>query len=443
MQTEWLKMQKLAAVALLTGLLAACSQNEVILPGERISIVDRSNISKLDVDADAQNEGAQLPEAITNPVFTTPGFTVSHSGGHLSLDFPLRRAFSTRVGEAAETGTEMAQPVASARAVFTVTPGGIVTAVNASSGERIWRMDIDPSSDDTQVSVSGGISLAENDVIVHAGKTTLASLDAATGTVNWSIEMPNFLMGGPSVYEGLILVTDINGRVYALALETGEELWNRIGTPSKTRVNGASFPAIYGTETIIAGGDGELISLSLDQGGFNWGENLVPVQLVTSLDSIADITAHPVHDGGMVISVTQSGIMMAFNARTGRMVWEQGLRSLSMPWLSGGTIYVTTVNNQLYALRRTDGAVRWKVDLPGVFGINEPVVEGSTRYTGPVVASGHVIIGGSDGDLHIYNAENGAFVDELSAGGAVTSGLSIANNTLYVIGRNGKLSAFR
>ena len=426
---------------MILSLFAACSKKEVILPGERIAIVDQSTISNLQIDQQAADEGAQLPAISSNLRFDTPGLSAGHRGGHLGVEFPLSLLFETDVGVTAEIGTEMAQPVVNGEAVFTITPQGLITATSVVDGVRLWQVDIDNSTDTTQPSISGGMSLFEDTLFVHGGKNKLFALNVETGVEKWSADFTHFLLGGPSVARGLVIVTDVNGRVYALLSATGEELWNRIGAPDATGIIGASFPAIAENEVIIAGSDGDLTSLNLEQGGFNWGESLVPVRPVTSLDTIADITAHPIHDGGLIVAVTQSGVMVAFNARTGRIIWEQVLSAVSMPWLAGQTIFITTVNNQLYALRRADGAVRWKTDLPGVFPANRPATEDTVRYTGPVVVSGKVVLAGRD-RLYIFNAQTGAQESTLRTGEAITTALSVAGGKIYALGRKGTLMAW-
>ena len=147
--------------------LSACSEKEVILPGERIAITAINNVD-LSPDADASAENAGLA-AIKQHTFCGTRAITDHSGGHFSLELPLDRIFNTRVGIAADASSEVAQPVADANAVYTITHGGIVTATNASDGS-LWQVDIDPSTDKTQTSTSGGIALADGDIIVHASK---------------------------------------------------------------------------------------------------------------------------------------------------------------------------------------------------------------------------------------------------------------------------------
>ena len=438
-----LAMKRLLPALALAAALSACSDKELVLPGERVAVVERVATGALEVNGAAAAEGVGLHDPVGNSEFATPGGGAGHGGGHYIVEFPLQRAFSVRVGVAADDGTGMAQPVVGEDAVYTVTPGGGLVASSIDRGRRLWTVDIDPSTDTTQVSVSGGLAFDGGDLFAHAGKQRLVSLDALTGEENWSVELPHFILGGPTVASGFVFVSDINGRVYALAQASGEEIWNRIGTQGQTRITGAAYPAVADNAVVVAGGDGELISLNLVDGGFIWGDSLVPANLVTALDTIGDIVAHPVYDGARIVAVTQTGVMVAYNARTGRILWERGLRSLAMPWLSGETLFVTTTNNELYALRISDGEVRWRAELPGRFDMDDPVREGAYRHTGPVVVSGKVLLANQRGQMLVVDAATGAIEERLSAGGPVTTPLAVAKGTVFALDRRGILRAWR
>lgn len=428
------------------AVLSACSSQETILPGERIAIVSNSALS-LEINPEAAAEGVMLPAAVTNADFVAPGQNPGHSGGHFVIGDDIKLAFNVDVGISADLGTEMAQPVANEAAVFTITPGGELKALDASNGDLIWSLDIDPSEDETQLAGTGGLALqatSSGDVLyVHANKGTLLALNADNGQEKWRVEFEVFLSGGPSVANDFVLITDLDGRLYALSAIDGEEIWNRIGTQDDTGIVGSASPAIANAEVINVGTDGELLSLGLEQGGFLWGENLTPIELRTAIDGIPDIRAHPVHDGGLVYVISHSGVMFGFNAKTGREVWQMRLNGIEMPWLAGQTIYVTTVDGRIFALRRNDGAVRWITEMPGAYDPNLSVVEDATSYTSVVVASGKVFVTSSLGQLHILNAQTGMIEDALSTSGAVTTAPIIANKTLYVLNRSGELLAFR
>jgi outer membrane protein assembly factor BamB len=428
-------------------ILSACEAQETILPGERIAISSGEINYALSIDGGARAEGVGLPAALANDRFVAPGNNAGHAGGHFTVDLPIGPAFKEKVGISADGGTDMAQPVANSRAVFTVTPGGVVRASSADDGDMIWRVDIDPSEDKTQTSTSGGMALGvrngQDILYVHAAKNTLYALNAENGQVVWSVEFDVFLSGGPTVDRDVVVISDSGGRLYALSAIDGEEIWNRIGTREDTSIAGASFPAVSGNYVITAGGDGEFLAISRNSGTLRWGENLTPIELRTALDGIADIRAHPVHDGRLVFIVTHGGVMYAFQAETGRIVWEQNIQGIEMPWLSGQSIYVTTIDGRVVCLRRIDGAVRWVTELPGAYDPSLPVVKDLVRYTSAIVVSGKVVVASDQGDLFILNAETGVIEDELSTSGSVTTPPIVASGTIYVLNKSGELIAYR
>jgi outer membrane protein assembly factor BamB len=114
-----------------------------------------------------------------------------------------------------------------------------------------------------------------------------------------------------------------------------------------------------------------------------------------------------------------------------------------MPWLAGQTIFVSTVNGQLYALRRVDGALRWKADLPGSFDILEPISEDAQIYASPIVVSGKVLVPGTTGQLHVFDADTGEAEQALSARGPVTTAPIVVDGTVFTLNRDGGLTAFR
>ena len=422
--------------------LAACSSDGDILQGERIAIVGDSSIDTVVVDSAAAAQGAGLPAAITNRTFTAQGGNAGHSGGHFKVDFPLERIFTVNVGAAAAVGTELAQPVATRDAIVTITPGGQLRASDPMTGALLWQKDIDPSLDDTQTNISGGLGVLGNQLVAHASKHRLQAFDIVTGGEQWQVDFDIFLQGGPTLSQGAALVSDIDGRLFALTLAAGEQIWTRIGSQGSTGIIGAPSAAISGGEVIASGGDGDLVALSLDRGNFLWGENLTPIELQSALDSIAVLRTPPIHDGGIVYAATASGTVHAFNAKTGQMIWQVPLRSYDMPMLAGDTLFLATIDGRLYALRRDDGAVRWQTLLPGAHDPRLAFVENATIYTTPLVVSGKVIVASNRGEMLIFDANTGAMESRISTNGAVTTPPIAAGNRVYVLNRNGQLLGF-
>ncbi|HCP19085.1 MAG TPA: hypothetical protein DIT62_07425, partial [Alphaproteobacteria bacterium] len=226
--------------------LAACGEKDVILPGERSEILDLIALPTTD-DA-ATNEGAMIGEAIPNIIYSHPGLLASHAGGHLALDLPLEQAWSANIGDSADFGTLMAAPVASRGMVFAITPDKMVTALNIEDGSIVWSRQIEQQIDDTQPGIAGGLAFNDDQLYAHAGGNVVVSLDAATGEENWRETFDLPILGGPTVSDQGLAITDFDGRLIVLNKTDGTFLWSRVGNPETTRVLGVSSPAIAKNE---------------------------------------------------------------------------------------------------------------------------------------------------------------------------------------------------
>ncbi len=83
-----------------------------------------------------------------------------------------------------------------------------------------------------------------------------------------------------------------------------------------------------------------------------WSDNLATAQPLGALNSIADVRGQPVIDRDRVFAVSQSGLMVAIDLRTGDRVWEQDVGSTHAPWVAGDFVYVLANDNELVCLTR-------------------------------------------------------------------------------------------
>ena len=227
--------------------------------------------------------------------------------------------------------------------------------------------------------------------------------------VIWSQRFQLPLRGGPTIYaKKALAVTDIDANLFMLRIDNGSVLWDRAGLPSGTIVYGAPSPAIYDNQIAVAAHGGELSLLDADNGDVIWSDNLATFNPRTPLQGLGDIRAHPVHDGGLVFAVSQSGRTAAFAVRSGLLLWELPIGGIEMPWVAGDSVFIVTLDGRLYAIRRNDGAIRWVAELPGALPIGAVAAEDIPRYVGPVVAAGKVIIVAEDGNILLFNADTGA-----------------------------------
>ena len=430
----------LSGVALLA--LAACSDPELILPGERAAILPE--LSSVKIDAGARDEGVMLGDVVVNQLYGHAGANAGHAGGHLSLEWPLSQSWTASIVGIDDETVELAQPVIAHDTVYALGADGMLHAFDLADGKTRWAVSVESFNDDPWAGIAGGIAANETMLIAHTSLYELVSLSPETGEVLWSVTHPERLKGGPTLLgQEAVMVTDINGRLFVYDSADGAPLWERSGLTADTVVFGAPAPAFNAGEVVLAGAGGEVSVYDAATGDLFWADSLASFNPRTPLQELGDVRAHPVHDGKLIFVIAQSGRMVAYQALSGIDIWEQPLTAIELPWLAGDTIYVMGIDGRLYALRRGDGLARWIAELPGALPEGVLASETVPRYVNPIVASGNVFVIGKSGDVHIFDAATGDKIDEFSTAGPVTTAPAVAQNVLAVLSSQGKLSVYR
>ena len=149
-----------------------------------------------------------------------------------------------------------------------------------------------------------------------------------------------------------------------------------------------------------------------------------------------------------VFATNGVGDVASLAADTGALIWKKRpagpLRGA--PTLSNGNLYVMTQDNQIYALRQSDGEPQWNeagpVAASGIFGVGAPAA-----------AQGTVIAGYSSGELAAYRYENGRSLwsDTLSRTAMSTSVSTLTDidadpvidrGRVFALGKGGRMASY-
>ena len=430
----------LAALGALVLVTASCTAPEVILSGDRINVLPEIVIETASPDALA--EGAGLPEMVNLNSARMPGFDSGHSGGNSKLQPPLSTSWSSTIGKGGTDLTELALPVVGDGRVYTVSPDATVSAFDVKNGASIWSTVIEEKGDDPLPGIGGGLALSPEGLVVHAGGRALSLLDPASGDLIWTIEMKIPLRGGPTIIGAdRVAVTDLDGNMKVHLLVSGEELWVHLGIAAGTVLFGAPAPAYANDEIALAGAGGEVTYFDAGSGELLWTDSVASLLPRTPIQNLGDVRAHPVHDGGLIFVIGQSGRIIAFSARNGLPVWERAIAGLEMPWVAGETVFVLSLDGRLYAIRRDDGVIRWVTELAGAVPLDVVVPENPPRYYGPVVAGDRVHVVSQAGTVFSFDPDSGEEVERLSLGREVRTPPQVAAGRMFVMGHNGTLVA--
>ena len=420
--------------------LAACSPPEPILKGTRISVLPEIELEAISEEAGA--EGAGLPAIVNINAAPMPGLSAGHAGGNPRLEAPLSEAWRANIGGAGSALTELAQPVVGDGRVYTVAPNGVVAAFDVRDGGAIWSVRIEDIEDDPLPGISGGLALSREGLVVHAGGRRLALLKPSDGSVIWGVETDIPFRGSPTIIStDRVAVTDLDGNMAVMTLVSGERIWQHFGIVTNTVIFGAPAPAFANDEIVLAGAGGEVSYFDAASGELLWTDSVASLLPRTPIQGLGDVRATPVHDGGLIFVISQSGRLVAFSARNGLPVWERAISGIEMPWVAGETVFVLSLDGRLYALRRSDGAVRWIAELDGAVPLDVVMPETPPRYVGPIVAGDRVYVVSRAGAVQAFDANTGAAGDVVSNGQEVLTPPQVAGGRMFLLGRSGTLIA--
>lgn len=289
-------------------------------------------------------------------------------------------------------------PLVNDGVMYVTTPQNQVIALDAVSGEQIWRYRRDLPDDILQLHPTNrGVGLWEDSLFLATLDTHLVKLDAETGQVDWEVEVGDIYSGyymtlQPLMVDGMAIVgvsggeLGIRGYIEAFDVETGDSVWRTYTIPG---------PGEPGHETWE---------------GDQWERGGGSVWMTGVYDPEAKITYWGIGNGGPWVGEARPGDnlyatnLLALDVHSGEIIgnydyqpsdtwdWDE----VSPPFLIDdfeweGRTFDAAVNvarnGYLYLLDRADGALNFVDARPYV---HQNVFEGFEEDGRPIYDPEHV-----------------------------------------------------
>lgn len=433
----------LCASLVLAAGLTACSSDDkdAPLPGERLSILELQRHLEPD-DAALSAQGYVAPTAWKNEFWPQAGGYPNHAMQHLSLsEGALKKVWSTSIGEGSQKNLPLiTQPIVVDGKVFTLDTNNTLAAFDATTGRRLWDHNVSKASEEDPVIV-GGIAYSRGQLYVTNGFDELILLSPQDGRVVWRRKIPAPSRAAPTISDDRVFVSTMDNRLIALNATDGKILWEYSGIAGSAGLVGGASPAASRDIVIPAFSSGEIYALRVENGSAAWGDNLSGIRATNGLSGISDIRALPIIDKGVVIAISFGNRLVALDERTGNRIWQRDIGGSEMPWVAGNYLFVVTNDNDLVGMGRDNGLIRWVRPLPK---FKDPQSRTDPIYwTGPVLAGNRLIVAGSDGGVMEVSPEDGTVIRAWGSGMNVGITPVVAGETLYLLGDNGTLAAYR
>lgn len=376
-------------------------------------------------------------------------------------------------------GSATGTPTVRDGVVYAATWKGVVYALDADTGELVWRHDGDAQ-------VDAPVTLWEDLVLYGDAKGRILALDAETGEEVWravaDTAESTHVYATVVVHESVAYVgvasdqesirlhgdkpVDFRGSMLALDARTGGEKWRTRLVPE-----GLTGAPVWGTPVVaeelglLIFGTGNaytepahentdaIIALRLTDGTMAWSFQATANDFFTQANPVNpdwDFGSTPSlfqdANGTLLIGLGQkSSRYWALDAETGKVVWKTG-KPQSGQGIIGGSAYAEgivvvpqTGLKRVEALDATTGVQRWAHETEGMV------------FSAPAIVPGAVLAADSTGDLYALGLGSGDVLwsAKTGAAGGVFGGLSVADGMLFVptvekgfLGEHGRILAY-
>ena len=416
------------------------SDDKEKLPGTRISILALER--ELRPNLESVETRIILPRPEDTVVWPGAGGLSHHAMHHLVIGDAPKRAWSVDAGEGSGLRNRVfAEPIIADGRIFTMDAEGIVNAFDAATGKRAWRAKTASKVDEDNAFLGGAIAFEQKRIFATTGAAQVLALDAATGKEIWRVPVETPIRAAPTVNAGRVFVVTVENQVVALAADTGRKLWAYAGSPAPTILLGGTAPAVDGGVVVAALSSGELVALRTDNGTVLWNETVVAVRRTEAAASLPDIAARAVIDKGRVFAVGQSGVLVAIDLRTGRRLWEVPVAGIYEPWIAGDFLYAITIDSEAVCIDARSGRILWVTQLPRFE--DEEDKTGRIVWAGPALVSDRLILVSSNSEALSLSPYSGAVLGKVELSSGTTLSPVFANASMYILGDDGDLSAYR
>jgi len=409
------------------------------LPGERLAVLTGER--KAEPDPQLANTPVTLPQARTNDSWSQAGGNPDNAMGHLSLAAAPAQAWTAGIGSGSSSALRLLNaPVVAQGRVYAMDAVGQITALDERTGRQLWRADARPEKRRGDA-MGGGVAVAEGRLFATTGYGEVLALNPDDGAVLWRKRVPGPVRSAPTVAGGTVFVVTIDNQTVALSTADGTVRWNHAGIVETAGLLGTASPAVNGSLVVVPYSSGELYGLRAENGRVAWQDSLAAIRRGGALSSIPDIRGLPVIDRGQVFAVGHSGRMISLDERIGARLWEAEIGGVQTPWVAGDHLFMLDNDNEVVALTRRSGRVRWVAPLERFKDPKDR--KDPITWAGPVLAGERLWLTGSNGVLLALDPASGREIGRYSLPAATYLPPVVANNTLYVLSDNGTLAAYR
>ena len=439
-------MKKIISVILITIILNSCGSvsnffggediDKDRIQGDRISILSlEKNLSS---DPQLRDNRVVIPRPVMNSSWPYPGGSIDNSLHNLVGPEYLNQTSKFNIAKgSSKNAFLLSSPIIVNEKIYSLGSDSKVKSYDLKTKRKLWQKDMSVKKEKKKEGFGGGISYEKGTIFVTNGFGNVIALDANSGEEIWKINIRIPIRSAPIAFDNVVYVISHDNQVFALNSLNGEVLWNHRGILESASVLSSNSVSIDGGLVFIPYSSGEIYAIRTLNGSVAWTDSLSRTGSSTSLSEINSITARPVTDNGRMISISHAGRMISVDISSGERLWTLDISGTETPWVSGDWVFVLSTNSELVGVSRNAGKIKWVTQLEQY--INEEKREDPIRWSGPVMISDKLFVISSHGVAAFISPQTGEIIETNKIPGSFFIAPVIVNGSIYLLNDSGDL----
>lgn len=301
---------------------------------------------------------------------------------------------------------------------------GQVQALDARSGQTLWRAD-------AKVPLSAGVGSDGRQAAVVTRQNDLVALDA--GGEQWRVRLSARVFTPPLVAGERVFVLAADRSVAAFDGKTGARLWSQAARGTDPLILQQPGVLLAVGDTLVAGVSGRLVGLNPTNGGLRWDAAIARPRGINEIERLVDLVGRVGRIDDQVCARAFQAAVGCVDAARGTLQWTQPADGATGVHADADRVYGVESNGRVQAWKRANGERAWSTDRLLHRGV-----------TAPLAAGRSIMVGDAQGFVHLLSREDGALLNRLSTdGSAIVAGPFLAGNTLIAVTRKGGVYGWR
>lgn len=334
----------------------------------------------------------------------------------------LKTLWEKNIGSGATLGFALLRPIYYNGDMYVANRVGKVFSLDAKTGSVQWTQDLEKP-------IFSAIGVNDNFAVVTHDSGEVTALNTKDGSVAWRTPIKRQISAVPVIGTQRVLIRTADGLIIGIDMHTGEIIWRIEKETPGLSVHGDSMPVIAGDAVLTGLSSGKLIANSVINGRDFWEAEISLIRGQDELERLTDSDTSPIVQGTTVYTANYQGNVVALRLQDAMVKWRTKISTRLPMAISRQYLFVIGELGEVIAVNINDGSIVWEQEAFRGHGISQPVV-----------LNNRVIVGDSSGRIHTMDIETGDLVESKKVVSGNVVGIITESSQIAVFSSEGSIS---